>query len=71
MYLTAVNAAGRAHVGDYTQECAIFEQTESVYARLAANDGISAALEGGLNVSHDCRLVLDQEHGQRLGSEGW
>ncbi len=71
MHLTSVHPAGRAHVRHHPQKCAVFQQAEGIHARLAADHGISAALESGLDVCHDGGLIFDQQHGQRMGSQGW
>jgi hypothetical protein len=70
MNLAAVDSTGGAHVGDHAQKAAVFEQAQSVDSRLAADYGISTALQRGLNVGHDRGLILDEQHGHRLGFEG-
>ena len=48
----------------------ITQQAQSIDSRFAADHGISAALQSGLNIGHDGGLILDEQHGHRLGFEG-
>jgi hypothetical protein len=70
VHLASIDSAGRAHVGDNSQETAILEQAEGVDSGLAADYGISAAFESSLNVGHHGGLILDEQHGQKLRFEG-
>ena len=70
MHLAAVDAAGRAHVGNDAEKCSVLQQAESIHAGFAADHRISAALESGLHIGHDGRLIFDEQHGQRLRFEG-
>ena len=47
VHLGAVDAAGRAHVGDDAEELAFFEQAQGFGAGLDADDFIAVALESG------------------------
>ena len=44
----------------------VFEQAQGVGAGFAADNGISAAFEGGLHIGHDGRFIFDEQHGQGL-----
>ena len=63
MDLCAVDAAGRAHVGDHAQELAFFQQTQGFGAALDADDIIAVAFERGAHQRHDGRFILDKENG--------
>ena len=69
--LSAVDAAGRAHVGNHTEELARFQQAQSFDAGLGADHGIAAAFERGADASHNGRLVLDQQDRQVGALNGW
>src|ERR1700722_12871112 len=71
MHLPSVHSSGGAHVRHHAQIFAVFQQAEGIRARLAADYGISAALQSGLYVGHDRGLIFDQQHGQRLRFESW
>src|SRR5580658_1285832 len=71
MNLAAVDAAGRAHITDDAEERSVFEHAERVDAGVAADDGISAALERSLHVGHHSRFVFDQKNRQRVRVGCW
>src|SRR3984885_6050450 len=59
VYLASIHPTGRAHVGYHAQERAIFQQSQRIHARLAADYGISATFESRLHIGHDGGLVFD------------
>ena len=63
----AIDATGRAHVGDDAEKVSGLEAAQAIGAGLAAHDRIAAALENGAHIAHDGRLILDQQHGQADG----
>jgi hypothetical protein len=60
--LGAIDASGRAHVGDDAVKIAVLEQAQGFGARFGGNDGVTVALENGTHQCHDGRFVFNQKH---------
>src|SRR4030088_151183 len=67
IYLGAIDASGRAHVGDDAMKIAVRQQSQCIGAGFGRNNRVSVAFENGAYQSHDGRFVFDQKHSRISG----
>src|SRR4029077_5761880 len=71
VHIGAIDAAGRHHVRDDSEEISRLEKLQALSTRFCADDLVAAALERGRDVKHNSRLVFDQKDGQGFRLHGW